>query len=271
MEKNIFTSDDEKRVKALLTSDKVFGQGDFIYGLSDLSKIPSLFVYGLVVLGLDHIRFGIKGHVLDRRSLGSLEVELGLAKISTDQRYKKRNGGDQQREKEENVSFWSQRLHQISRGELPLDPMALGFLGPTLIRKQDGYKTGCLNAACGFVQVSCKVVFGAYIDPISQYDGKQYESYMSIMKSPDSRWWLMYPNEAVGYWPVDIFKEFGDYARHTNFGGKIYNSEPGSIHTSTQMRSGHFPSEGFGRACFIRNIRYLNNNRTFVSPDPKEF
>ena len=35
----------------------------------------------------------------------------------------------------------------------------------------------------------------------------------------------MYPNEAVGYWPVDIFKEFGDYATHINFGGKIYNSD----------------------------------------------
>ena len=81
----------------------------------------------------------------------------------------------------------------------------------------------------------------------------------------------MYPNEAVGYWPVDIFKEFGDYATHINFGGKIYNTEPGGIHTSTQLGSGHFPSEGFGRACFIRNIRYHNNNRTFVSPDPKEF
>ena len=82
--------------------------------------------------GLDHSRFGIKGHVLDRRSLGSLEVELGLAEISIDKRYKKRNGGDQQREKEENVSLWSQRLDQISRGELPLDPMASDFLGPKL-------------------------------------------------------------------------------------------------------------------------------------------
>nr|POE81776.1 hypothetical protein CFP56_19975 [Quercus suber] len=107
-------------------TDIHFGSPGFFprIGLSDLSKIPSLFVYELVVSGLDHSRFGIKGHVLDRRSLGSLKVELGLAKISIDQRYKKRNGGDQQREKEENVSFWSQRLNQISRGELPLDPMA---------------------------------------------------------------------------------------------------------------------------------------------------
>ena len=50
-----------------------------------------------------------------------------------------------------------------------------------------------------------------------------------MFQSPDSHWWLMYPNEAVGYWPVDIFKEFGDYATHINFGGKIYNSEPGGI------------------------------------------
>ena len=52
----------------------------------------------------------------------------------------------------------------------------------------------------------------------------------------------------------NIFKEFGEYAKHINFGGKIYNSEPGGIHTSTQMGSGHFSSEGYGRTCFIRNI-----------------
>ena len=75
--------------------------------------------------GLDHSRFGIKGHVLDRRSLGSLEVELGLAKISIDKRYKKRNGGDQQRQKEENVSLWSIGPFLIGR-------MASDFLGPKL-------------------------------------------------------------------------------------------------------------------------------------------
>ena len=50
------------------------------------------------------------------------------------------------------------------------------------ICKQDGYKTGCVNAACGFVQVSRKVAFGATIEPVSQYNGKQYETYMSIRK-----------------------------------------------------------------------------------------
>ncbi|KAL0010227.1 hypothetical protein SO802_005335, partial [Lithocarpus litseifolius] len=133
-----------------------------------------------------------------------------------------------------------------------------------------GYKRkGCYNLECpGFVQVNHKVAFGSVIKPISRYSAQQFEIVITIYKSPDSHWWLMYPNEAVGYWPVDIFEEFGDYATHINFGGKIYNSKPGGIHTSTQMGSGRFPSEGFGRACFIRNIRYLNNNRTFVSRVP---
>nr|XP_023928035.1 uncharacterized protein LOC112039393 [Quercus suber] len=123
---------------------------------------------------------------------------------------------------------------------------------------------GCVNAACGFVQVSRKVAFGATIEPVSQYNGEQYETYMSIRK-------LIYQDEQVRYWPANIFKEFGEYAVHINFGGKIYNSEPGGIHTSTQMGSGHFLSEGYGRACFIRNIRYSNKNGNFVSPKPSAF
>ncbi|XP_030968343.1 uncharacterized protein LOC115988858 isoform X1 [Quercus lobata] len=134
----------------------------------------------------------------------------------------------------------------------------------------DGYKTGCVNAACGFVQVS-QSCFRYTIEPVSQYNGKQYETYMSIRKLPDTNWWLIYQDEQVGYWPANIFKEFGEYAAHINFGGKIYNSEPGGIHTSTQMGSGHFSSEGYGRAYFIRNIRYSNKNGTFVSPKPSAF
>ena len=32
------------------------------------------------------------------------------------------------------------------------------------------------------LQVSRKVAFGATIEPVSQYNGKQYETYMSIRK-----------------------------------------------------------------------------------------
>jgi hypothetical protein len=41
--------------------------------------------------------------------------------------------------------------------------------------------------------------------------------------------------------------------------GEVFNSMPkDGHHTSAQMGSGHFPSEGFGKASFIRNIQYMD-------------
>ena len=92
-----------------------------------------------------------------------------------------------------------------------------------------------------------------------------------MFQLPDTNWWLIYQDKQVGYWPANIFKEFGEYATHINFGGKIYNSEPGGIHTSTQMGSGHFSSEGYGRTCFIRNISTPTKMEPFYVPNPQRF
>ncbi|KAM0827177.1 hypothetical protein ACQ4PT_068365 [Festuca glaucescens] len=43
------------------------------------------------------------------------------------------------------------------------------------------------------------------------------------------------------------------------WGGEVVNSEPDAAHTLTQMGSGKkFPEEGFGKACYFKNIQVVD-------------
>lgn len=76
----------------------------------------------------------------------------------------------------------------------------------------------------------------------------------------------MVQNEALGYWPESILPSLQDSANVVSWGGEVYNSETGGRHTSTQMGSGHFPSEGLGKASYFRNLQYLAKPGKFVDP-----
>ncbi|CAA0833124.1 Protein of Unknown Function (DUF239 [Striga hermonthica] len=128
----------------------------------------------------------------------------------------------------------------------------------------DAYQgTGCYNLECsGFVQTSQNIVPGAAIRHYSTYNGPQYNITLSIEKSPkDGHWWLKYNEDEVGYWPKEIFtNELKDHATTVDFGGEIVDSRSSRAHTTTQMGSGHFPNEGYGKAAYIRNIEVLDEN-----------
>ncbi|CAI0392066.1 unnamed protein product, partial [Linum tenue] len=71
-------------------------------------------------------------------------------------------------------------------------------------------------------------------------------------------WWLTYQGIIVGYWPPSIFTGgLKSGSSLVEFGGEVVNSDPTGFHTSTDMGSGHFPSEGFGKAAFFKNLVYL--------------
>jgi len=48
------------------------------------------------------------------------------------------------------------------------------------------------------------------------------------------------------------------------FGGEIVNTRPGGSHTSTQMGSGHFAGEGFGKASYFRNLQVVDWDNTLL-------
>ncbi|XP_022714529.1 uncharacterized protein LOC111274158 [Durio zibethinus] len=127
----------------------------------------------------------------------------------------------------------------------------------------DGYqKTGCYNLECpGFVQTNNKVVLGSLLEPVSTYGGSQFDINIFIHKDRQSgNWWLRIQQIDVGYWPGSIFTTLSDRADRLSWGGEIVNLQSQGHHTSTQMGSGHFPSEGFTKASLIRNLRYMDES-----------
>ncbi|KAH7439909.1 hypothetical protein KP509_04G081500 [Ceratopteris richardii] len=118
---------------------------------------------------------------------------------------------------------------------------------------RDYYKaTGCLNLNCpGFVQVTHEMLLGGTIAPMSTYRGKQFDVQPVIVwkDKPTGDWWLR--------------------ASIVQWGGEITNSFIGNQHTSTQMGSGHFPTEGFSRAAYVRSLKIVDSSYSLVdAPRP---
>ncbi|KAB5545251.1 hypothetical protein DKX38_013363 [Salix brachista] len=151
----------------------------------------------------------------------------------------------------------------------------------------DAYQaTGCYNLLCsGFVQTNNRVAIGAAISPTSSYSGGQFDISLLVWKilffpeqksflTPDpsalsfytlsldpkhGNWWLEFGNGVlVGYWPSFLFTHLRDHASMVQFGGEIVNTMPSGFHTSTQMGSGHFAGEGFGKASYFRNLQVVD-------------
>ncbi|KAL7120736.1 hypothetical protein ACP275_02G140500 [Erythranthe tilingii] len=134
----------------------------------------------------------------------------------------------------------------------------------------DAYQaTGCYNLLCsGFIQISNEIAMGASIFPISSYHSSQYDISILIWKDPkEGNWWMQFGNDYVlGYWPAFLFSYLSDSASMIEWGGEVVNSESDGEHTTTQMGSGHFPDEGFGKASYIRNIQVVDESNNLRAP-----
>ncbi|XP_009619354.1 protein neprosin [Nicotiana tabacum] len=133
----------------------------------------------------------------------------------------------------------------------------------------DAYQaTGCYNLLCsGFVQTNNKIAIGAAISPTSSYNGGQYDISILIWKDPKhGHWWLEFGSGVlVGYWPSFLFTHLRSSASMIQFGGEIVNSKGGNgFHTSTQMGSGHFAGEGFGKASYFRNLQVVDWDNSLI-------
>ncbi|XP_024989790.1 uncharacterized protein LOC112524264 [Cynara cardunculus var. scolymus] len=124
----------------------------------------------------------------------------------------------------------------------------------------DGYRSGCYNLLCpGFVQTNSKIAIGAAIYPVSTYNGTQFDISLFIWKSPrNGNWWLKMGSDVVGYWPTSLFTDLQEHATSIAFGGEVFTFQTSGPHTSTQMGSGHFSMEGFGKASYIRNMEVVD-------------
>ncbi|KAK4550977.1 hypothetical protein RGQ29_021216 [Quercus rubra] len=132
----------------------------------------------------------------------------------------------------------------------------------------DNYQnTGCENLDCpGFVQTSKSFAIGSALD-VSVYNSKQVDIGVAVYLS-DDKWWLKVNDQAIGYWPISIYKYLKSSAARLDYGGEIYNAKVGGRHTKTQMGSGHFPSEGYGKAGYFRHIQYMDSTGSFKDVEP---
>ncbi|KAM3747440.1 hypothetical protein ACB098_05G035000 [Castanea mollissima] len=135
--------------------------------------------------------------------------------------------------------------------------------------RSDGYQNeGCFNLECpGFVQVNQKFVLGSPIEPVSNAT-LQLDIGIAIYKE-NGNWWLQVQDQVLGYWPGSIFNYLARSASKISWGGEVYNSEPNGSHTRTQMGSGHYGTEGGGKASFFRNIEYTDNSGKFRDVEPQ--
>ncbi|XP_066353140.1 protein neprosin-like isoform X2 [Miscanthus floridulus] len=133
--------------------------------------------------------------------------------------------------------------------------------------QSDAYEaTGCYNALCpGFVQTSPRIAIGASISPVSSAGGAQYDMTLLIWKDPKlGNWWLSYGDQLVGYWPAQLFTHLSDHATMVEWGGEVVDTRPGGVHTATQMGSGRFAGEGFGRASYFRNLETVDADNSLA-------
>ncbi|KAK8943436.1 hypothetical protein KSP40_PGU018704 [Platanthera guangdongensis] len=134
----------------------------------------------------------------------------------------------------------------------------------------DAYQaTGCYNLLCsGFIQISSEIAMGATISPISQYGGSQFDISILVWKDPkEGNWWMQFGSDYVmGYWPSFLFSYLSESASMVEWGGEVVNSEPDGRHTATEMGSGHFPEEGFGKASYFRNVQIVDESNNLRSP-----
>ncbi|XP_057999309.1 uncharacterized protein LOC131178364 [Hevea brasiliensis] len=133
-------------------------------------------------------------------------------------------------------------------------------------------RTGCYNLDCaGFVQTNEDIAWGAILARISTYGGPQYTIDIRIKKfvSRLAKWKLLAIFSRSLFWILACchLKFLVKHANSVTWGGRIRNSQPNGHHTSTEMGSGHFPSEGFGKASMINNLGYVNESGVLSDPE----
>ncbi|XP_058068201.1 uncharacterized protein LOC131217304 [Magnolia sinica] len=130
-----------------------------------------------------------------------------------------------------------------------------------------GHKTGCYDLLCwGFIQVDHTIVLGDTLSPVSTYGGADYYVQLEVfLDHTNNEWWLGYDDKWLGYWPLNIFSNLNS-ASWIHWTGQVLNTASGGHHTFTQMGSGHFPSEGYRKAAYFRNMYVLDDKNTYQQP-----
>ncbi|GAB4824834.1 hypothetical protein Ancab_007704 [Ancistrocladus abbreviatus] len=156
-------------------------------------------------------------------------------------------------------------------------PHRTGFNGSTFFVywTADGYNsTGCYDLRCAGWVLTCSQYSPGMQLQSSTYGGQPIELAMDIERDQSTgNWWLYLWGTPIGYWPPSIYKggALTNGSATISWGGEIYDSSGSEgFNTSTQMGSGHFATEGYRRASYVRDIVYTAHNGTsYAIPQDK--
>ncbi|KAH9713156.1 NEP-interacting protein 1 [Citrus sinensis] len=103
-------------------------------------------------------------------------------------------------------------------------------------------------------------------------DGNELNSLEAgwMFNNNDGNWWLQVQDQLVGYWPSSIFTHLAGTSDAISWGGEIVNNQPNGHHTSTQMGSGHFPNEAYGKASYFTKLGYFDEGNNVKDPENLE-
>jgi hypothetical protein len=133
---------------------------------------------------------------------------------------------------------------------------------------------GYNNLVDGWIQVSGSVAPGMSLIPWeSATDGSQYSLDVEV-RLWQGNWWIRAAGEWAGYYPYckgadappceqgTLFSTAGirDKANRLDWYGEIYDSSAPAA-TSTDMGSGAFANQRWGRAAYFRNLLYMWSER----------
>ncbi|KAF1964314.1 DUF239-domain-containing protein [Bimuria novae-zelandiae CBS 107.79] len=132
----------------------------------------------------------------------------------------------------------------------------------------NGYATSANNQGgwnrdvTGWVQVDSTIYPGVSFTPMSTIGGAQYDMKIQWLLY-EGNWWLFVLDRWIGYYPAPLFGANTDAANSLqqgadaiNYYGEIYDSH--AQLTKTDMGSGHFPDQGWGKSAYIRNMVYTD-------------
>ncbi|KAL5207452.1 hypothetical protein ABZP36_031887 [Zizania latifolia] len=135
-------------------------------------------------------------------------------------------------------------------------------------------KKRCYDFNCpGFVQVSRSAAVGGRVWPLSVYNGPQYVITVVLFQDQKTKdWWLARRDKKspigyrpLGYWPGSLFNSLSQKATSAFWGGFVRGPTVSS--DPPVMGSGHFASEGYRKAAFVKEIQISNPNNEFVNPN----
>ncbi|XP_020255463.1 uncharacterized protein LOC109832525 [Asparagus officinalis] len=127
----------------------------------------------------------------------------------------------------------------------------------------------CYNLECeGFKRDNTSLYIpGHKIEPLSTYNGGQFEIILKIKQNNDTGDWSLYygPNgdKPVGSWPKSLFTKLADKATTVDVGGAVlFNTgEP-----SPPMGSGQFSSEKAKKAAYAKDIQFVDKSGRSYKP-----